>query len=75
MRSNGFYKLGHMFASHLVLAGHHPVKIRDLMGHKTVKSTEVYMYLVDETPYGATDCIAAVLGAERFPRDRRGAQE
>ena len=52
-----FHDLRHTFASHLVLHGKHPVEIKELMGHKKLSSTDIYMHLVDDLRKGATDCL------------------
>lgn len=60
----GFHKLRHTFATHLVSNKRQAIEVRDLMGHKSLKSTEIYMGTTIEL--GSTDCIAEGLGIEAF---------
>lgn len=43
------YTLRHTFASHLVMQGVPLIKVRDLMGHNSIKTTEIYAHLSPES--------------------------
>ena len=59
------HRLRHTFATHLVKAGVQIVTIRDLLGHRQISSTQVYLHVT------ATDLREA---AERHPIERLGAE-
>lgn len=52
-----FHDLRHTFASWLVMHGKHPVEIKELLGHRKLSSTDVYMHLADDLKRGVTDCL------------------
>lgn len=62
-----FHDLRHTYASHLVLHGKHPVEIKELLGHKKLSSTDVYMHLVRQVKQGATDCLLEGLSSLTGP--------
>lgn len=48
------YKLRHTYGSHLAQANRRLEEIRDLMGHKDTKTTEIYVHLL---PHALTDAV------------------
>lgn len=52
-----FHDLRHTFASHLVMRGRPLIEVRDLLGHRSIKSTEIYAHLTEEFKKGATNCL------------------
>lgn len=51
------YTLRHTYASHLAQAGRRLEEIRDLMGHRSVKTTEIYSHLL---PHALTDAVKSL---------------
>lgn len=49
------HRLRHTFATHLVQAGVNIVTIRDLLGHKQITSTQVYLHVTAEDLRSAAD--------------------
>jgi site-specific recombinase XerD len=49
------HRLRHTFATHLVKAGVNIVTIRDLLGHKQISSTQVYLHVTAEDLRSAAD--------------------
>lgn len=49
-----FHDLRHTFASHLAMQGKSAIEIRDLLGHKKLSSTDIYMHLTEDFRKGAT---------------------
>jgi site-specific recombinase XerD len=58
------YKLRHTYGSHLAQAGRRLDEIRDLMGHKSVMTTEIYAHLL---PHAYVDAVNS-LPAVRLPK-------
>ena len=52
-----FHDLRHTFASHLAIKNVHQVKIRDLLGHTKLDTTNVYMHLSKNDKKGLTDIL------------------
>jgi integrase len=52
-----FHDLRHTFASHLAIKNVHQVKIRDLLGHTKLDTTNIYMHLSQDDKKGLTDVL------------------
>ena len=52
-----FHELRHTFASHLAMLGVPLIKIKELLGHRDIKSTMVYAHIDDKSLVGITDCL------------------
>lgn len=57
-----FHDLRHTFASHLALKNVHQVKIRDLLGHTKLDTTNIYMHLSQDDKKGLTDILTTGMG-------------
>jgi site-specific recombinase XerD len=77
------HRLRHTFATHLVKAGVNPVEIRDLLGHRLISSTQIYLHVTAEDLRHAADIhpigrlapmLAELLPNVKLPVQRRGGQ-
>jgi site-specific recombinase XerD len=51
------HALRHTFASHLVMRGVHLAVVRELLGHKDIKTTMVYAHLAPDTKHEAVQVL------------------
>jgi integrase len=58
-----FHTLRHTFASHYVMRGGRLEKLQEILGHSTIKTTEIYKHLAADYLTGATALLEG-LGTE-----------
>ncbi len=45
----------HTFASHMLLQGANLVEVKELLGHRKLESTTIYLHYIPDRNQGATD--------------------
>lgn len=68
------YKLRHTYGSHLAHAGRRLEEIRDLMGHKDTKTTEIYVHLLPHSLAEAANSLPPIKSNEAAPMAPKKAQ-